>query len=467
MKKWKNWKNQNNSNCAENMRKKKIAAIAVATGGAVATVGLGVLYGVQTGRIGGMSSSTEKLTKPYDTNQSVDLEDSIMADLSDTEREQFARSYTDFSLELLRKSMDSTEEGSNTMVSPLSVMMVLEMTRNGASGETLEQMNGVLYPGIKPEDGKKAVISLRAQMKESGNTRWYQEEENKCILANSIWLRNDGTMQPKEAFLQQMTQDYGADVYRAPFDDSTLLDINRWVEEKTDGQVQEVLDQISEGAWMYLVNAAVYEGQWEDTYKESNVRDAVFYNEDGTEADISMMYGKEWDYIYDEQAEGFRKPYRDGYSFVALLPEEGVTLDEYLEGMDGEKFLQTILAENDTMVETGIPKFEAETEIDMTDVLAGMGMTLAFDEEYADFSQMADVQDGANVCISKVLHKTHILVDETGTKAGAATVVEVNVGAAMETPEEPKRVILDRPFVYAIVEDETGIPVFIGTVKQM
>ena len=149
---------------------------------------------------------------------------------------------------------------------------------------------------------------------------------------------------------------------------------------------------------------------------------------------------------------------------MALLPEEGMELGDYISQMSGETFLETLANADNIAVEAGLPKFEAETKLELSKLLAALGMADAFDEEDADFSGMGSCKDGSNIYISRVIHQTHISVDELGTKAGVATVVEMVGEAAML---ETEQVILDRPFVYAIVENESNLPVFIGAVDAI
>lgn len=88
-------------------------------------------------------------------------------------------------------------------------------------------------------------------------------------------------------------------------------------------------------------------------------------------------------------------------------------------------------------------------------------MAQAFDPEIADFSRLGSAADG-NLYIGQVRHRTFIAVGEKGTRAGAATSVAMNATSAMPV-EEPKVVILDRPFLYAIWDTEANLPVFLGT----
>lgn len=432
---------------------------------------------------GGMSGTTTDLTEQFGTKEdgsteqagsngqagtNGQTEDAGGEDAAMEEkdlgavREAFADSYAQFSLNLLRESRKQVQTNGaaeNTMVSPLSVMMALEMTRTGADGDTKEQMGEVLYPGMSAADGSLALGRLCESLPDAEGARFH--------MSDSVWVKTaDNAFVPDEDFLEKVKKTYDAEVYGAPFDDATCQDINRLVKEETDGMITEILDRIPERAVMYLVNAVAFDGEWASPYDENQIQDALFYTEDGREQEISMMYDTMYRYLSTEHAEGFCKAYQEGYDFVALLPEEGLSLADWLDELDGETFRKTILQENDTMVETGLPKFTGETDLDLKDALTVLGMPLAFDEKQADFSKMGYCPDGKNISISRVLHKTHIQVDELGTKAGAATVVEMVQEMAMVEEPEPKRVILDRPFLYAIVEQETGIPVFIGTVES-
>ena len=228
--------------------------------------------------------------------------------------------------------------------------------------------------------------------------------------------------------------------------------------------IPEILDQIPPEAVMYLVNALAFEAEWSDIYEKHQVRDGKFTKEDGTRQDVEYMYGSENIYLEDEKATGFIKYYRGGkYAFAAMLPNEGVSVSDYIASLDGES-LNAMLADSQyATVLTSIPKFEMEYSVEMSEILKGMGMPKAFDPDNAEFGRLGTSTDG-NIYISRVLHKTFISVGEKGTKAGAATVVEVADQSAVEAdPQEPKQVYLDRPFVYMLVDRENNIPFFIGT----
>jgi len=179
------------------------------------------------------------------------------------------------------------------------------------------------------------------------------------------------------------------------------------------------------------------------------------------------MYSVENQYLEDENGKGFVKYYKDGkYAFVALLPDEDITVSEYIASLNGEK-LQNLLAKSKSVkVYTSIPKFETEYDVELSDVLKVMGMEDAFDEDKADFAGMGTCKEG-NVYINRVLHKTFISVDEKGTKAGAATAVEMTTDGVAAQDDNRKEVYLDRPFVYMLVDCENQIPFFMGTVMEV
>ena len=137
-----------------------------------------------------------------------------------------------------------------------------------------------------------------------------------------------------------------------------------------------------------------------------------------------------------------------------MLPPEDLHLSAYITGLTGEK-LQSLMKNAQTIeVNTMMPKFTTEYSVEMSDILKSMGMVDAFDEYEADLKDLGTAE--GNLYISRVIHKTKIEVDEKGTKAGAATVVEVSEESA--AIEEPKFVYLDRPFLYLIVDKESYLP---------
>ena len=393
-----------------------------------------------------------------DVPQSDDLMDDIkpnpdvaknieLVDVSDA-------AVTDFGVRLFKESL---ADGENTLISPLSVLVALSMTANGADNETLTQMEAVL--GMPIEQLNSWVKRYMSNLPE--------EEKYKLSLANSIWFKDTDTFTVNEDFLQTNADYYGAGIFKVPFDNSTLKEINEWVEDNTDGMIKDILDEIPPEAVMYLVNALAFDAEWQNIYKENQIRDGKFTTEDGEKCDVELMYSSEGMYLEDEKATGFIKYYKDRkYAFAALLPNEDVTVSEYIATLDGEHLNEMLTNAQQTRVSTAIPKFETEFKVEMSDILKKMGMPDAFDYTASDFSKIGESTEG-NICISRVIHQTYINVDGKGTKAGAATVVEMKAESAMEPLEPPKEVYLERPFVYMLIDCETNLPFFIGTMMDV
>lgn len=362
-------------------------------------------------------------------------------------------SLTDFAVRLFQAS---EEEGKNTLISPLSVLSALAMTANGAKEDTLMQMETVL--GMSTEELNKYLYSYINALP--------QGEKYKLNLANSIWFIDDERFTVKEGFLQINKDYYGADIYKTPFDNTTVKDINNWVKDKTDGMIPEILDKISQNEVMYLINALAFEAEWANIYRGTQVRDGIFTKEDGKTQDAEFMDGEENVYLEDKDASGFVKYYKDQkYAFVALLPNEGVDMDEYIKGLNGENLNRLLTNPTNATVKTSIPKFETEFEVEMSDVLREMGMTDAFHEDKANFVDLGTSTVG-NIYINRVLHKTFISVAEKGTKAGATTVIAMGEKCSVAM-EEPKVVYLDRPFVYMLIDCESNVPFFVGTMMSL
>ena len=371
-----------------------------------------------------------------------------------TSDDKFLSAVSDFYFNLFKKTIDDEE---NSLVSPLSVFLALAMTANGADGNTLEQMEAVLGDGISIDELNEYLYTYINSLKST--------EKSKLGVANSIWFRDDeGRFTAKPDFLQRNANYYNAAAYKAPFEDkATLDDINNWVKDKTDGMIDKILDSISEDAVMYLINAVVFDARWETVYNKANIASGKFTSISGEEQTAEFMFSEENKYLEDGRAIGFIKPYADGhYSFVALLPDEDVPIDDYIASLTGESFAATIKGATSTLVSAYLPKFSYDYSVKMNDALKELGMPDAFYGSTADFSRLGESSRG-NIFIGKVLHKTFISVDELGTKAGAVTKVEIVDEAYVET----KIVRLDRPFVYAIVDNATGLPVFLGTVMNI
>lgn len=396
-------------------------------------------------------ASAEKLTKGDRGNQEV-IDESILDD--ETKKTLYDASGK-FSFELFK---ECDEIGENILISPASVMFALGMTANGGVGDTLKEMERVL-------GGEGANIGdINAFYREYAK-KLENAEEIKISIANSIWINKDILTTAKEAFLSACDSFYGADVYRAVFNDETIKLVNKWVKENTDGMIKELLKEFNGDEAMMLINAIAFDGKWEKTYCEDQVRDTIFTTDEGEETSVQGMYSDERVYIEDENTTGFIKDYKGGYRFVALLPDENISIDEYVASLTYDKYKNLMESERRAFVSAMLPKFQYDYGKEMKDALKAMGMPSAFEPSKADFSNMID-DELVKLYIGKVLHKTHIEVGEEGTRAAAVTAVMMDLATEI-IEEEKKEVFLNRPFVYMIIDEENEIPLFMGVVRNM
>jgi len=355
----------------------------------------------------------------------------------------------EFCTNLFRQSY---KEGENVLVSPLSVLIALSMVEGGARGETLRQMEQVMGNGMRYESFAEGMKTLLES---------YSADEV-LRIANGIWYK-DGVLTPAEDFRALMTDVFDAPFRAGAFDGSTKDEINGWVEDNTDGMIDSIIEEIPEDAVMYLINALCFNGKWEKKFEKVSKYD--FTNADGSVTKVDMMtaYGADA-LLFGNDAIGFMKMYEGGrYAFAALLPDEGITVDDYVRSLTGEELRRIFDTRvSDTNAFIGLPKFKVEYKCDMMEPLTEMGITNLFG--MAELYGLGDCSYGP-MAVSGVFHKTFMEVDEAGTKAAAVTAIEVYAESCVSKEVQP--VVLDRPFVYMIMDTATGLPLFMGVMENM
>ena len=367
--------------------------------------------------------------------------------------EAFCKQQTDFALELFRRVYE-TRTGENTMISPYSVMQAMTMTANGAARDTRQEMQQVLGGDIPLEMLNQYLYAWRTE----------QPHTDRCKLetANAIWY-NENVPAPQSDFLRINREWFGADCFQAPFTQKTLSEINDWVKKHTDRMIPKILDRLLPNETMVLVNAVCFDAKWQKKYEKEDIKEKNFMNADGSTTGVQMMYSDENAYLSLDGAEGFLR-YCDGpYAFAGILPPEDMTADAYLAELDGQSLYSLLNDVQETSVRAGIPPFRFDTGTELQGILPDMGMPLAFSDD-ADFSGVTGEQRGTG--ISRVIHKSYVEVDANGTKAAAATAVTLKENGII-LDLETKFVILDRPFIFMIVDMNTHLPVFIGTVQNL
>lgn len=364
---------------------------------------------------------------------------------------------------LLSRMAEKDPDG-NHLISPVSIQMAMGMcvTGSDAGSATRKEIMNVLFPscGEDPSVLNEEMATLAGRMQESKEADWN--------VANSIWVNENGHVKLRDTFIRDASAYYKAELFSANFSPDTVTAINQWVKTNTRDRIPEILEELSPDAAVVLVNALAFDGEWAKQYEEEQVdENGSFTNSDGTEKKVTMLRSEENRAVKLAGGIGFIKPYKGGqYSFVGILPPEGMSSNEYLKKITEASagFSEAYLNPEYTTVYVGMPEFKTEYGILMNEVLKELGVQEAFSDT-AKFHEML-TDDSAEVKISKVIHKTMIEVDRHGTKAAAATVVQMDELTAMG-PEEVYYITLDRPFVYAIVDDASGVPIFLGVQNAM
>ncbi len=367
----------------------------------------------------------------------------------------FREALADFSFDLLG-SVEMVE-GENALLSPMSALACLALIAGGADGETLAELEAAI--GMDEETLREGLYAYLAGL---SNT-----EDCKFKMANSIWTRDtNGFFHVKESFLQKTVDWYDAQIYRAPFDESTVKDINTWVEENTDGMIREIIDRLEPTSMMVLINTLVFDAKWQEQYEKYQIDEYQFTSYRGEKTRVNMMSSEEHVYLEMEGAIGFAKDYKGrDYSFVALLPEEGRDVYAFARGISGEAFLEMWDGKTYRTVNARIPEFSYEDDLSLREAMGALGVVDLFDPIEADLTGMGSYDDG-DLYISALKQKTFIDVSPNGTKAAAVTWGIVDATSAAP-PTEIINIFLDRPFVYAIVDNATGLPLFVGVVASV
>ena len=349
-----------------------------------------------------------------------------------------------------------TEQGKNIFISPLSISTALAMTLNGASGETEQAMTNTLQlQGLGSESINVGYAGLRQILLTS-------DPKVTLTIANSLWARQEFSFKPD--FLQRNTQFFGAEISTLDFNDpSASKTINQWVDTNTNGKIQKIVgDQIDPRTVLFLINAIYFKGTWQKEFDPSRTREGPFHLANGDEKQVPMMKQQRWyPYYRGENFQAIRLAYGDGQmSMYIFLPDRESDLNILLENLNAEGWENWMSQFHSREVSLVMPKFKLEYGKTLNEPLKALGMDIAFDSRLADFSRMASLEFG-NLYIEKVVHKTFVEVNEEGTEAAAATSVEVGVTSV---PPPPISFSVDRPFFFAIRDNQTETVLFMGVV---
>lgn len=341
----------------------------------------------------------------------------------------------------------------NIFISPSSIAIALSMTYNGARGTTQQAMAQTLeFQDMSLTEINRANQEFQEIINSLNN-------EVQLSIANSLWTEENVDFYPD--FIQANRNFYNAEVRQLDFSDTAAPSIiNGWVKEKTNNKIDKIIDELKPNSAMVLLNAIYFKGSWEQKFSESETKESPFYLLDGTQKYHPMMFHSTWyPYCENDKFQAVALPYGEGRaSMYVFLPRPQVGLSGFYQMLNAANWKEWMLRFDYRQVNLGLPRFKTEYEIQLNETLKALGMEIAFDEMSADFSGMRGIPP--ELFISEVKHKTFVEVNEEGTEAAATT------GVTIATRSMPKifQMIINRPFFFAIIDNETGSILFMGAI---
>ncbi len=356
---------------------------------------------------------------------------------------------TDFGIRMMNSPAISEKE--NALISPASAYFALLLALIGAEGETEWEIISAIGADdeIPLEEAKTLLNALIGK------------EDTMVAINSSVWIDDDYEI--LNQYREAVTEYLNAEQFTFELSDPEAVNaINRWVNDKTKGLIPTLLDApLSPLEVLMLINTVYFNGFWQKPFFVNATYQDVFYPEAGGETTVDYMSQSAYCPYFETEdgAKGVSLKYIGGeYAFIALLPPEGIFVRDYIKTLTAEGVADSYLNAEYVFADVKLPKFEADSDFSMAEVMKAFGMELAFDSTNADFS---DIAPGGGLYITDIVQKTKIRVMEEGTEAAAVTGIGMAT-SAMRLVEEPIKVHFDRPFVYFVMNTATDTALFMG-----
>ena len=373
-----------------------------------------------------------------------------------------------FGFELLKTAVYSDQTNNqNVVLSPTSMSLAFAILFNGSNGATKDQLASVLQiPGFSLYDLNESAKFLLARL--NAGTPGISSN-----LTNSIWIKNGIILNP--TFLADAQGSYNAYIANLDFADPLASKtINDWVFGNTGGKITNVVpEKIDPATASYIINTAYFNGIWKYKFESANVSSRDFYKQDGAKTPVPSMKMNRNNFLYFENdlVQAVKLPYGadQKYSMVVLLPKDGgvTPLLGKFNIITWQGWLDSFKEQDGTLY---LPKFKTEYTGTMAPILKNLGMVLPFDSMKADFSKLSADGLSRDFSVNNVTHKTYLDVNEEGTEAAAVTVIDVatttSIGDAKTKPA-PFVMDVNKPFFFAIVNEETQANLFVGIVRAL
>jgi serpin B len=384
---------------------------------------------------------------------------SLTVAAADADVARLATANNAFAFKLL-KQLSAEQPKATLFVSPYSAATALQMAVNGAAGETRAEMQRALeingLPLSKLNEASKAVAALI----NSGDTNGI------LTTANALWYRQGASIQP--GFVSANQQFFSSMVKALDFGSIPAAEIviNQWASDQTHGHITGIANGIIDpNTDLILANAIYFKGQWVCPFDKTLTKNRPFHPAAGPlrerpamEMSTRFLYRKGSDY------QAVRLPYRGRQlAMYVFLPDPGSSPEKLLQGMTARNWdWTTIPGFGECKGRLVLPRFKIETAVDLVPALKALGMKTAFDPAKANFSEMFTGRHW----ISKVRQKAFLEVNEEGTEGAASTILGITKGMDSKPPK-PFEMIVDRPFLFAVVDSETDLILFIGLVEDL
>jgi len=391
-----------------------------------------------------------------------ELERALNPNVPATDVEQLVKGNTTFAFNLYQalRLLDG-----NMVYSPYSISLAFAMTYGGARGNTADQMARTLHYDLNEAQFHPAfnILDLDLAGRSSQATDAAGEDRFQLSIANSLWGQDGWRFLPD--YLDLLAVNYGAGMRLVDFEnapENARKRINNWVSDQTKKRNRDIIPAgaINPLTRLVLANAIYFKATWEHEFDPNVTTKGPFTLLDGNTVDVDMMGFKSEEQLPYAAGDGWQAvalPYKGGLTDMIIIVPDSGKFESFEASLTAELYNQIVSALQQQGVHLSMPKFTFESYYPLRDILSGMGMQDAFDEQRADFSGI----DGQHILyIGEALHKAFIAVDEKGTEAAASTIV---IGMASSMPHGIF-LNIDRPFFYVIRDSPSGSILFMGRV---
>lgn len=356
----------------------------------------------------------------------------------------------------LFKQLRAAEEGRNVSISPYSISTALALAYNGSDGKTATELGELLgYAPVEREKMNKDHQDLLTLLNNVGSGI-------ELKTANSIWAKEELPL--RKEYLSTGKAYYEAEIRNTDFSgQQSVKEINEWVSEHTENKIKKMLEEPpGKDAVAVLVNAVYFKGGWNQVFAEEDTRLADFHSTEDSKVQVDMMkQSGVFGYAETENWQAISLPYTGWMDMLIVLPTEDYSLDELQDELAKGEIQDSVF--DGKYGEISLPKFSVSYGIDLKDSLKALGVKQAFDPDHGDFSNMAEIPDP--IFINQIIHKSYIRVNEQGSEAAASTLVAMMAGGAAST-DEPFKMVVNRPFLFAIKDRQTGVMLFLGAIEN-